>query len=102
MKLNKAYSCAELSTILEAKYEKNKNNIFNTVSSLTNPEQNSLGFIFQDKVRNDLSSFTGLVVSNTFIEDVDSSVTLFRVKNCLLYTSPSPRDLSTSRMPSSA
>ena len=81
MKLNKAYSCAELSTILEAKYEKNKNNIFNTVSSLTNPEQNSLGFIFQDKVSNDLSSFTGLVVSNTFIEDVDPSVTLFRVEN---------------------
>ena len=24
------------------------------------------------------------------------------VQNCLLYTSPSPRDLSTSRMPSSA
>eukprot|EP00831_Metopus_contortus_P028514 TRINITY_DN23673_c0_g1_i1.p2 TRINITY_DN23673_c0_g1~~TRINITY_DN23673_c0_g1_i1.p2 ORF type:complete len:129 (-),score=35.28 TRINITY_DN23673_c0_g1_i1:85-471(-) len=26
----------------------------------------------------------------------------FRIKPCLLYTSPSPRDLSTSRMPSSA
>ena len=26
----------------------------------------------------------------------------FGYKNCLLYTSPSPRDLSTSRMPSSA
>ena len=26
----------------------------------------------------------------------------FRVDTCLLYTSPSPRDLSTSRMPSSA
>ena len=26
----------------------------------------------------------------------------FRVRFCLLYTSPSPRDLSTSRMPSSA
>ena len=25
-----------------------------------------------------------------------------KVKSCLLYTSPSPRDLSTSRMPSSA
>ena len=25
-----------------------------------------------------------------------------RVRHCLLYTSPSPRDLSTSRMPSSA
>ena len=81
MKLNKAYSCAELSAIIEAKYEKNKKNIFDTVSSLTNPEQNSLGFIFQDKVSDDLSSFTGLVVSNTFIEDVDSSVTLFRVEN---------------------
>ena len=27
---------------------------------------------------------------------------LDKAKNCLLYTSPSPRDLSTSRMPSSA
>ena len=26
----------------------------------------------------------------------------FKCENCLLYTSPSPRDLSTSRMPSSA
>ena len=36
-----------------------------------------------------------------------SSITLFvharyGARNCLLYTSPSPRDLSTSRMPSSA
>ena len=30
------------------------------------------------------------------------SVRLRRVNTCLLYTSPSPRDLSTSRMPSSA
>ena len=28
--------------------------------------------------------------------------TVVLVKSCLLYTSPSPRDLSTSRMPSSA
>ena len=27
---------------------------------------------------------------------------IYRVNSCLLYTSPSPRDLSTSRMPSSA
>ena len=81
MKLNKAYSCAELSVILEAKCENNKNNIFDTVSSLANPEKNSLGFIFQDKVNNSLTSFSGLIVSNTFIEDVDASVTLFRVDN---------------------
>ena len=31
------------------------------------------------------------------------NVSLYRdIKSCLLYTSPSPRDLSTSRMPSSA
>ena len=30
------------------------------------------------------------------------AIFVFRAKRCLLYTSPSPRDLSTSRMPSSA
>ena len=35
--------------------------------------------------------------------DADGSVTdETRINACLLYTSPSPRDLSTSRMPSSA
>ena len=62
MKLNKAYSCAELSNILKAKCEKNKSNLFDTVSSIDYPAQNSLGFIFQDKVINDLSSFSGLVI----------------------------------------
>ena len=33
---------------------------------------------------------------------VGDKATDFSLKNCLLYTSPSPRDLSTSRMPSSA
>ena len=34
------------------------------------------------------------------VEDIRAKV--LTVRNCLLYTSPSPRDLSTSRMPSSA
>ena len=34
------------------------------------------------------------------LTDMDTSMTPFEA--CLLYTSPSPRDLSTSRMPSSA
>ena len=38
--------------------------------------------------------------TNNFIS-IDKAVTVY-VKPCLLYTSPSPRDLSTSRMPSSA
>ena len=32
----------------------------------------------------------------------DGEKMMEEVRNCLLYTSPSPRDLSTSRMPSSA
>ena len=31
-----------------------------------------------------------------------TAIAAIQVKTCLLYTSPSPRDLSTSRMPSSA
>ena len=39
----------------------------------------------------------GLAEAGAMIGKVDISI-----KSCLLYTSPSPRDLSTSRMPSSA
>ena len=35
-------------------------------------------------------------------ELLDSPTQLVKGEGCLLYTSPSPRDLSTSRMPSSA
>ena len=36
------------------------------------------------------------------IKSLTLSYTFYKLKDCLLYTSPSPRDLSTSRMPSSA
>ena len=37
------------------------------------------------------------------LPDYDKEITIFgKITDCLLYTSPSPRDLSTSRMPSSA
>ena len=53
-----------------------------------------------------LSSSIGLGLSlsqnkNVVSIDGDGSV-LMNMNTCLLYTSPSPRDLSTSRMPSSA
>ena len=35
-------------------------------------------------------------------EDIDFALLVDGLSACLLYTSPSPRDLSTSRMPSSA
>ena len=38
----------------------------------------------------------------TYVEGVPESADAERVLSCLLYTSPSPRDPKTSRMPSSA
>ena len=43
----------------------------------------------------------GFVLPATVAEDFDA-LAAGRSEVCLLYTSPSPRDLSTSRMPSSA
>ena len=45
---------------------------------------------------------TVVVVVVLFGPIITNSTTTFPLKSCLLYTSPSPRDLSTSRMPSSA
>ena len=54
--------------------------------------------------------FNGYGIINDLVSSFESSyiksglffLTLFLINTCLLYTSPSPRDLSTSRMPSSA
>ena len=81
MKLNKAYSCAELSVILDASCDNDNHKTFDIVSSLSNPVNDSLGFIFQDKINEDISSFSGLIVSNTFEQDVGEKVTLFKVDN---------------------
>ena len=42
------------------------------------------------------------LTDNTSPEEIIAAKSAQFVKACLLYTSPSPRDLSTSRMPSSA
>ena len=45
----------------------------------------------------------GLVVDSDFLSNLDmNDVASFEILNCLLYTSPSPRDATLSRMPSSA
>ena len=44
----------------------------------------------------------GLSPSSHPTQILSDIFTVEEIKNCLLYTSPSPRDLSTSRMPSSA
>ena len=49
-----------------------------------------------------ISTFTGNIDVNGIIEGISGQNKIPSLYACLLYTSPSPRDLSTSRMPSSA
>ena len=60
----------------------------------------SLGLIGQKIGMTRVFQEDGRSVPVTVVEVATNRVT--QVKTCLLYTSPSPRDLSTSRMPSSA
>ena len=52
--------------------------------------------------RSDIIQETKDTLNNLQKEVVNFSDLADRASSCLLYTSPSPRDLSTSRMPSSA
>ena len=44
----------------------------------------------------------GYMNKESYQKTIDINKVTFYSRSCLLYTSPSPRDLSTSRMPSSA
>ena len=49
------------------------------------------------------TAYRGVEYDTRCVESKETHGTFcYRGKTCLLYTSPSPRDLSTSRMPSSA
>ena len=55
-------------------------------------------------IKEDSSSSVSVDLSN-YVKKTDTThttITRSGANSCLLYTSPSPRDLSTSRMPSSA
>ena len=57
---------------------------------------------FQEEENPRFSSVDESLVAFFEIADQDSSVKIERGDTCLLYTSPSPRDATLSRMPSSA
>ena len=52
--------------------------------------------------RNDLRKVPFVTIDGKDAKDFDDAVFCEANKDCLLYTSPSPRDMSASRMPSSA
>ena len=61
------------------------------------------GAVFDlESVNSQLQSIEQELASPEVWQDQDKVKQLAQSKACLLYTSPSPRDLSTSRMPSSA
>ena len=61
------------------------------------------GFSTAKAVTNLSGRGVGMDVVKTNIEKINGTIDVYsQPNNCLLYTSPSPRDLSTSRMPSSA
>mgnify|MGYP000639714159 CR=1 FL=1 len=76
-----------------------------TANILNNATPRSL--IILDEIGRGTSTFDGMSIAWAVIEYIHNHIrakTLFTTHyhDCLLYTSPSPRDLSTSRMPSSA
>ena len=52
---------------------------------------------FENKVKETIHEKATKLGLDSYIEEI-----MVPTEDCLLYTSPSPRDLSTSRMPSSA
>ena len=67
-------------------------------------EDNSLGLEFKYLIVNDMDRKFGLWVNTVGYQSIppDSPYPLKEHPSCLLYTSPSPRDRTRSRMPSSA
>ena len=74
-------------------------------------ENNTLSIIFQNndlllgvagEFNNNLKELEKITKTSLYSRGNSILVKSDPEKNCLLYTSPSPRDLSTSRMPSSA
>ena len=87
--------------LFEPRIPQNTGNIARTCAAFNIPLNliEPLGFKLEDKyLKRAGLDYWPLVTVNKY-ENFEKFLTS---KSCLLYTSPSPRDLSTSRMPSSA
>ena len=80
MKLDKAYTITELANVLDAECVSNGNKLFDTISTITNPIKDSLGFLTNDN-NYDLSLFAGLIVDESFSRNINKDILLFRTKN---------------------
>ena len=98
------FTAAQIAGILEGTVEGDPNIQVSKLAKIEEGIAGSLTFLANPKytsyIYDTKASIT--IVNDDFKLENEVSTTLIRVEDCLLYTSPSPRDLSTSRMPSSA
>ena len=66
------------------------------------PGEKDLVKVAKQALKSDDARQASVIIFDTAGRQEIDDVLVEELKNCLLYTSPSPRDLSTSRMPSSA
>ena len=86
-------------TQLKTKYKQEKEKLFKKLAKSNN------GFYFNQKHTDLVDTIVKDIVSEinkTYTVEDFTLIAVGGYGRCLLYTSPSPRDLSTSRMPSSA
>ena len=68
-----------------------------------NPQGWAMYKRLRNRINGEVKSTKASYYTSAFVQsNGDSRKTWQLINDCLLYTSPSPRDLSTSRMPSSA
>ena len=84
---------------------------YNKIKKQNKSKNVVIGFGITEKTIRSLKKADGLVVGSAICKEISKSIEKRQnavtnvtniVKSCLLYTSPSPRDATLSRMPSSA
>ena len=83
MNLDREYTCIDLCKVLNAKCDNSNDNIYNQISTLTHPLDNSLGFVSSNETSQDISKFSGLIVPNNFSTKIKTSIPLFKTENVM-------------------
>jgi bifunctional N-acetylglucosamine-1-phosphate-uridyltransferase/glucosamine-1-phosphate-acetyltransferase GlmU-like protein len=83
MKLSKAYNSDELCMLIGATCDEKSQHLFETISTLSNPLPNSLGFLTAEETKEDLSLFDGLLVSDKFSQNISNDIQIFKCKNVM-------------------
>ena len=81
MNLAKAYNSSELESLLDAQCSMHTTQKFDTISTLSNPVDGSLGFISKES-SHDISKFSALIVDELFTAKINNTI-LFKTSNVM-------------------